>query len=99
MSRQIVLDTETTGLSAEGGDRIILAIRSALEVDGDLLSASEREAIDKDILGLQQVATGEDAAAIEASIKALAARTEAFAAQRMNRGIRQALAGKNLQDI
>ena len=80
-------------------DRIILAIRSALEVDGDLLSASEREAIDKDILGLQQVATGEDAAAIEASIKALAARTEAFAAQRMNRGIRQALAGKNLQDI
>ena len=23
MSRQIVLDTETTGLSAEGGDRII----------------------------------------------------------------------------
>ena len=80
-------------------DRIILAIRSALEVDGDLLSASEREAIDKDILGLQQVATGDDAAAIEASIKALAARTEAFAAQRMNRGIRQALAGKNLQDI
>ena len=80
-------------------DRIILAIRSALDADGDLLSASEREAIDKDILGLQQVATGDDAAAIEASIKALAARTEAFAAQRMNRGIRQALAGKNLQDI
>ena len=80
-------------------DRIILAIRSALDADGDLLSAAEREAIDKDILGLQQVATGEDAAAIEASIKALAARTEAFAAQRMNRGIRQALAGKNLQDI
>ena len=80
-------------------DRIILAIRSALEVDGDLLSASEREAIDKDILGLQQVASGDDAAAIEASIKALAACTEAFAAQRMNRGIRQALAGKNLQDI
>ena len=63
------------------------------------MSAAEREAIDKDILGLQQVATGDDAAAIEASIKALAARTEAFAAQRMNRGIRQALAGKNLQDI
>ena len=80
-------------------DRIILAIRSALDADGDLLSASEREAIAKDILGLQQVATGDDAAAIEASIKALAARTEAFAAQRMNRGIRQALAGKNLQDI
>ena len=80
-------------------DRIILAIRSALDADGDLLSASEREAIDKDILGLQQVASGDDAAAIEASIKALAACTEAFAAQRMNRGIRQALAGKNLQDI
>jgi molecular chaperone HscA len=80
-------------------DRIILATHSALDVDGDLLSAAEREAIDQAILALQQTATGEDTAAIEASIKALAARTEAFAAQRMNRGIRQALAGKNLQDI
>ena len=80
-------------------DRIILATHSALDADGDLLSAAEREAIDQAILALQQTAAGEDAAAIEASIKALATRTEAFAAQRMNRGIRQALAGKNLQDI
>jgi molecular chaperone HscA len=80
-------------------DRIILATRSALDADGDLLSAADRETISQTILALQQSAAGEDAAAIEASIKALATRTEAFAAQRMNRGIRQALAGKNLQDI
>ena len=40
-----------------------------------------------------------DAAAVEAATKSLAADTEAFAATRMNRGIRQALAGKSLQDM
>ena len=38
--------------------------------------------------------TSTDAAAVEAAAQALAKGTEAFAAQRMNRGIRQALAGK-----
>ena len=32
-------------------------------------------------------------------VKALAAGTENFAAQRMNRGIRQALAGKNIATV
>jgi molecular chaperone HscA len=36
---------------------------------------------------------------VEASTKALADGTEAFAAQRMNRGIQQALAGRRVQDI
>ena len=40
-----------------------------------------------------------DAAAIEAATKALAQGTEAFAAARMNRGIRTALAGKNISTV
>ena len=40
-----------------------------------------------------------DAAAIEAATQALAKGTEAFAAQRMNRGIKQALAGKNIESV
>ena len=40
-----------------------------------------------------------DAAAIEAATQALAKGTEAFAAQRMNRGIAQALAGKNVESL
>jgi molecular chaperone HscA len=41
----------------------------------------------------------EDAAAIEATTEALAKGTEAFAAQRMNRGIQQALAGQNIENL
>ena len=38
-------------------------------------------------------------AAIDAAAEALAAGTEHFAALRMNRGIRQALAGKRLEEL
>jgi molecular chaperone HscA len=41
-----------------------------------------------------QTAQTDDAAAIEAAVKALADGTEAFAAARMNQGIRQALSGR-----
>ena len=40
-----------------------------------------------------------DAAGIEASNQALAKGTENFAAQRMNRGIQKALAGKNIESV
>jgi molecular chaperone HscA len=42
---------------------------------------------------------GADAATIELASKALANATEAFAAMRMNRGISQALAGKNIENM
>ena len=80
-------------------DRLLVATRSALAVDGDLLSADERQQIDALMQELQSTAVGNDAAAIEAASTALAKGTEGFAAQRMNRGIQQALAGKNIQDV
>jgi hypothetical protein len=40
------------------------------------------------------IARRDDAAAIDAAVEALAEGTEAFAAARMNQGIRQALAGR-----
>jgi molecular chaperone HscA len=40
-----------------------------------------------------------DAAGIEAANQALAKGTENFAAQRMNRGIQKALAGKNIESV
>jgi len=48
---------------------------------------------------LQTSAQGEDAAQIEASSKTLGHVTEAFAAQRMNRGIAQALSGHTLDSL
>ena len=41
----------------------------------------------------------EDAAAVEAATEALAKGTEAFAAQRMNRGIQNALSGQHIESI
>ena len=80
-------------------DRMLMATQSALDADGDLLSDMERAAIDALMAALRSQQTSQDAAAIEAATQALAHGTEAFAAQRMNRGIRAALAGKNVQSL
>ena len=80
-------------------DRMLLATRSALAADGDLLSPAERESIDTRMHDAQQIAQSDDHHAIDAAVKALAASTEAFAAARMNRGIRRALAGRNVEDL
>ena len=81
------------------GDRLLIATTSALDADGDVLSDAEREHIDALMAALRSTLTGDSAAAIESASEALAKGTEAFAAERMNRGIRQALAGKNVQAI
>ncbi len=81
-------------------DRMLLATRSALKADGDLLTTDERTAIDHLMAQLEQVLeTATQAADIEASTKALAQGTEAFAAQRMNRGIGRALAGRRIDTM
>jgi molecular chaperone DnaK (HSP70) len=80
-------------------ERLVLAARAALAADGRLLESEPRAAIDALVLALEQVRRGDDTAVIEAATKALADGTEAFAALRMNQGIRQALAGKTLDQI
>jgi molecular chaperone HscA len=79
--------------------RMLLATQSALSADGDLLSDSERSSIDAAMELLRQRASSEVAADIESDTKALANATEAFAALRMNRGIAQALSGKNIDTV
>ncbi len=80
-------------------DRMWLATQSALQADGDLLSAEDRTRIDALMAATLDAKKLEDAAAIEAITEALAKGTEAFAAQRMNRGIQHALAGQNIENI
>jgi molecular chaperone HscA len=79
--------------------RMLLATQSALSADGDLLSLSERTSIDVAMEKLRQISTSDVAADIESGTKALANATEAFAAMRMNHGIANALAGKNIDTI
>lgn len=80
-------------------DRMLLATQSALDADGDLLSPAQRGEITALMDALRATVTAADAAVIEAATQALAKGTEAFAAERMNRGIRDALAGKNVQSL
>ena len=80
-------------------ERMVLATRAALVADGDLLQAEPRAQLDALLIAVDQARQGEDAAAIEAATQALAAGTEHFAALRMNRGIRQALAGKRPDEL
>jgi molecular chaperone HscA len=80
-------------------DRMLLATQSALNADGDLLTDSERAAIDASMAQLREAIKGNEAATIEAVTKALANDTEAFAAQRMNAGIARALAGRKVESL
>lgn len=81
-------------------ERMLLATQGALDADGILLEAQEREQVDALMRSLRELAAvADDAAAIEAAVQALAKGTEAFAARRMNEGIRKALAGKNVEAI
>ena len=79
--------------------RMVLATRSALGADGDLLSTAERDAIEALVGQTEQQAASEDHAAIDAAVERLAEGTEAFAAVRMNRGIRAALAGRKVEEV
>ncbi len=80
-------------------DRMLMATRTALAADGYLLSTGERSAINGLMAALETLRTQDEAAVIDAATEALAKGTEAFAALRMNRGIQQALAGKNIAAI
>ena len=81
-------------------ERMLMATQTALDADADLLSAVERAAVDAQMVTLRETKEkSTDAAAIEAATKALALGTEVFAAERMNRGIQQALAGKNISTV
>jgi molecular chaperone HscA len=80
-------------------DRMVLATQSALDADGDLLSAQERTAIDALMAAAVAARSLTEAPLIEAATEALAKGTEAFAAMRMNRGIRKALSGKNIATV
>ncbi|HEX5355865.1 MAG TPA: Fe-S protein assembly chaperone HscA [Aquabacterium sp.] len=80
-------------------ERMLEATRTALAADGDLLSAEERVRIDGLMAQIGQRCDRGDIVALEAAIKALADGTEAFAAERMNRSIRQALAGRKLDQV
>jgi molecular chaperone HscA len=79
--------------------RMVLATQAALAADGELLSDQERADILALVAQTELEAAGEDHVAMDAAVERLATGTEAFAAARMNRGIRAALAGRRVEDV
>jgi molecular chaperone HscA len=80
-------------------ERMLLATRAAIVADGDLLEQGERALIEGLLTDVEARRTGTDHHAIDVAVEALAKGTEAFAAERMNRGIRRALAGRRVEDV
>ena len=80
-------------------DRVIEATTHALEQDADLLKAEERGTIDTAIAELRRLAAGDDPRAVKKGIEALARATDEFAARRMDKSIRTALAGQKVDEI
>ncbi len=80
-------------------ERIVEATLAALAADGELLDDAERSEVDALIDTLRTTAASAETDAIEAATKALAAGTDEFAARRMDKGIKRALAGKRLDEI
>ena len=80
-------------------ERMLLATRAALAADGDLLSQAEQAQIAELLVALQASRESSDHHQIDAAVEALAKGTEAFAAERMNRSIRLALAGRRVEDV
>jgi molecular chaperone HscA len=77
-------------------DRMWLATQSALQADAQLLKPDEQALIQQLMAAVLAIKTSEVPADIEAATEALAKGTEAFAAARMNDGIRKALSGKHI---
>jgi molecular chaperone HscA len=81
-------------------DRMLIATQSALDADAALLSAPEQAEIAALMQALRDTtASSVDAKTIELATEALAKGTEAFAAERMNHSIAQALSGKRLDSL
>ncbi|HJV74154.1 MAG TPA: Fe-S protein assembly chaperone HscA [Noviherbaspirillum sp.] len=80
-------------------ERILLATQSALDADGDLLSDAEKADVLAQMEALRRAVQGNAHDLIKVAVDALAKGTEEFAARRMDRSVRAALAGRRLDQI
>jgi molecular chaperone HscA len=79
--------------------RSLLALDAALAKDGGLLEAAERAELDRGRARLEAAVAGDDRDEINAAAEALETLSKPFAERRMDRGIREALAGKSVSEV
>ncbi len=80
-------------------NRVYEAVSAALSADAHLLSSAELLHIEQSLHQLQQLAAGDDTAAIKAAIEHTNHLTDDFAARRMDMSIRLALQGHKVDEV
>ncbi|MCB1886994.1 MAG: Fe-S protein assembly chaperone HscA [Rhodocyclaceae bacterium] len=80
-------------------NRLVEATRQALADDPELLQAEERAGVEALVRTLEALAAGDDLAAIKRGVTALNKGTETFASRRMDKSIRSALTGQNIDQL
>ena len=79
--------------------QLVESVQAALAADGDLLDAAERQLVDERLAAAAAAQGADDVDVVRAAVQALSDATEEFAARRMDRGIRAALAGRKLDEL
>lgn len=79
--------------------QLIEAISAALEQDGDLLSAEERQALISEIDQARKVCGAGDRDALVSASERLGGLADPFAERRMNRAVAQALTGQSIENL
>ncbi|MEM7401272.1 MAG: Fe-S protein assembly chaperone HscA [Pseudomonadota bacterium] len=80
-------------------DRVLEALRSALDKDGELLSADELAKIEQAKSVLLNTRQGDDDEKIKQAIKNLENESEEFIARRMNRSVQQVMKGHKVEEF
>lgn len=79
--------------------QLVESIRAAMAADGDLLSDAEKSAITHGLRNAGVALSADDADLARRAVQALSAASDGFAARRMDRSIRAALAGRSVDEI
>ena len=80
-------------------EQLLEAISAALEQDGDLLSAQERQALDNEVTQARKVCASQDREALVAASERLGGLADPFDERRMNRAVSQALTGQSIENL
>lgn len=80
-------------------ERVVLALIEALRMDGGLLSPSERESIDKQLIITQKAMESSQRSDIQNALAMLENVSDVFASRRMDKHIASALQGKAVNSI
>ena len=77
--------------------RVVEALESALQKDGDqFLDSNERALLEAKLEAVRQAAAGDDPQAIRADIKALEHASDSYVERRMNASVREMMAGQSV---